>query len=229
MPPLPPDIKDRRPIQARNAIWAKALAKRLANSGCTPNRISLASILFSLLAGLCFAFCFLPGTWLTPLLLMMGAAFVQIRLICNLLDGMVAIEGGKKTPTGDFFNDFPDRVSDPLILIGLGYGLTSFTWGGTLGWAAALLALMTAYTRLLGGACKLDQDFSGPMAKQHRMALVTLGAVVAAFLPSAAAQILLLVVLALITAGGAFTVLRRARRICTQLQNRGTTPTTPAC
>jgi len=43
--------------------------------------------------------------------------------VCNLLDGMVAIEGGLKTPAGELFNDVPDRISDPLILVGAGYDL----------------------------------------------------------------------------------------------------------
>ena len=141
---------------------------------------------------------------------------------------MVAIEGGKKSPTGDFFNDFPDRVSDPLILIGLGYGLTDSCWGSTLGWAAALLSLMTAYTRLLGGTCGLDQDFSGPMAKQHRMALVTLGALTACFLPAGAAQLFLLVILSVIMAGAAFTIIRRSRRICTRLKSGSPSSLPPA-
>lgn len=73
---------------------------------------------------------------------------VQGRLICNLLDGMVAVEGGLRSPVGAVFNDLPDRVSDSLILIGAGYGLAGFiTYAPQLGWAAALMAVMTAYVR----------------------------------------------------------------------------------
>ena len=49
------------------------------------------------------------------------AACVQLRLLCNLLDGMVAIEGGKSTPTGALFNEIPDRLADALFLVPLGY------------------------------------------------------------------------------------------------------------
>ena len=41
--------------------------------------------------------------------------------------------------------------------------------GSTLGWAAAVLALLTAYIRALSGSLGLPQRFLGPMAKQHRM------------------------------------------------------------
>src|SRR5262249_62069755 len=46
------------------------------------------------------------------------------------------------------------------------------TGGGALGWAAGLLAVLAAYVRVRGGALGLAQDFCGPMAKQHRMAIM---------------------------------------------------------
>ena len=49
-------------------------------------------------------------------------------------------------------------------------GLNAPTW---LGWMAALAAACTAYVRVLGGSLGLVQSFRGPMAKQHRMALMT--------------------------------------------------------
>jgi hypothetical protein len=39
------------------------------------------------------------------LLLLIGIAGMQLRLLCNLLDGMVAIEGGMKGKAGDLFNE----------------------------------------------------------------------------------------------------------------------------
>jgi hypothetical protein len=39
---------------------------------------------------------------------------------------------------------------------------------------------MTAYLRTLGGALGLAQDFRGPMAKPHRMAVLTAGCVLGA-------------------------------------------------
>jgi hypothetical protein len=44
-----------------------------------------------------------------------------------------------------------------------------------LGWLAALAAAITAYIRVLGGTFGLAQDFRGPLAKQHRMAVLTAG------------------------------------------------------
>lgn len=156
------------------------------------------------------------------MLLIVGALCVQGRLICNLLDGMVAVEGGMRTPTGAVFNDLPDRISDTLILAGIGYGLTGFPWAVSLGWATALLAALTAYIRVLGGACGLAQRFTGPMAKPHRMALVTAGAIIAAFLPAYWGQWLMLAVLIVIAAGCAVTCVVRVRNICRELGRAST-------
>ena len=96
---------------------------------------------------------------------------MQLRLLCNLLDGMVAIEGGRKSKVGVLYNEVPDRVADSLFLVALGYAI-GIAW---LGWLAALAAAVTAYIRVLGGTFGLAQDFRGPLAKQHRMAVMTAG------------------------------------------------------
>ena len=160
-----PSPADRRPIRLRSARWAQAAASYLARLGVTPNQISIASI-FAAGAG-AVSLIFLPRPWNT-LGCLCGA---QLRLLCNLLDGMVAVENGKQTRLGVVYNEMPDRISDSLLLIALGYA-SEIPW---LGWLAALLAALTAYIRVFGGALGFAQDFQGPMAKQHRMALLTVG------------------------------------------------------
>lgn len=155
---------DRRPIKARSSQWAQASAQWLAQHHLTPNQISVISILFAALGG-----------WLllkpSSLALVGCALCIQARLICNLLDGMVAIEGGKQSPLGQLYNEFPDRIADSLLLVAMGYAI-QHPW---LGWFAALAAALTAYVRVFGGALGLAQDFRGPLAKQQRMAVLTAG------------------------------------------------------
>ncbi len=103
--------------------------------------------------------------------LIICALCIQLRLLCNLLDGMVAIEGGKQSPLGILYNEFPDRIADSLLIVALGYAI-ALPW---IGWFGALAAMATAYIRVFGGALGLAQDFRGPMAKQHRMAIMTAG------------------------------------------------------
>jgi len=40
--------------------------------------------------------------------------------LCNLLDGMVAIEHGKQSQLGVLYNELPDRVSDSVLFVALG-------------------------------------------------------------------------------------------------------------
>lgn len=111
-----------------------------------------------------------------PAGLLACALCVQLRLLCNLLDGMVAIEGGRKSAVGALYNELPDRIADSLFSVALGYAIDE-VW---LGWFAALAAAITAYVRTLGGALGFPQDFRGPMAKPHRMATLTVGLLLAA-------------------------------------------------
>ena len=161
---------ERRPLASRSSSWARWLAARLTVSQITPNQISLLSVAWAVLGGALL----LWGTnWLT---FIATAACVQLRLLCNLLDGMVAIEGGKSTPSGALFNEIPDRLADPLFLVPLGYA-AGYSW---LGWLAALLAVLTAYIRVLGGALSQQQDFGGILPKQRRMTVLTIALLVAA-------------------------------------------------
>jgi len=199
----------RRPLGSRDKAWAKALARRLAAGRVSPNQISIASMGFAGLAGLAFFGAGQAEGAFRGLLLVAAALGCQARLVCNLMDGMVAVEGGKRTADGAFWNEFPDRVSDTLILIGAGYGCGL----PVLGWAAAAFAVLTAYVRELGRANGLPADFSGPMAKPQRMAVLTGAAVLALAEPLWGGQGgVLREALWLICVGALATVLRRAVR-----------------
>jgi phosphatidylglycerophosphate synthase len=154
--------------------------------------------------------------------LLAGAAGCQARLLCNLLDGMVAVEGGKAETDGGFWNDAPDRVCDILILVGAGYGASaSGLVGPELGWAAAAFAVGTAYVRALGRNLGQPADFSGPMAKPQRMAVVTVGSLIAAFEPFWGWRGETLVfALAMVAVGAALTALLRAARLIQALKAR---------
>lgn len=169
----------RRPLKTRQAQWAIRLADRLIAARLRPNTISMMSIACAAMSGIFLAIG--PGAaagW-RALLYFLAATFIQLRLLCNMLDGMVAVGGGMQSKGGEIFNDLPDRISDCFILIGAGYAIRQFRFGIELGWLAALLAVMTAYVRVLGGSLGLKQNFIGPMAKPHRMATMT-GALIAA-------------------------------------------------
>ena len=203
---------NRRPLRSRSSAWARRAAAGLAASAITPNQISVASVAFAAIgAG---GLLWLPAPWS----LLLCALCIQLRLLCNLLDGMVAVEGGKKSAVGGLYNEVPDRVADSLFIVAAGY----LAGAPSLGWCGALLAALTAYIRTLGGALGLIQDFRGPMAKQHRMAVLTL-----ACLLGAAESLLLhshyalLAALWLIAIGSLLTCVARLRVIAETLRIQG--------
>jgi phosphatidylglycerophosphate synthase len=130
---------------------------------------------------------------------------------------MVAVEGGRGSRSGEVFNDAPDRLADILILVAAGYALPWPAWGSALGWIAATLAVLTAYVRLLGRSLGLPQDFCGPMAKPHRMAVLTI-ACIAALVSSLESRLGLSLGLAVIAIGSALTVVRRLVRLVRALE-----------
>lgn len=173
----------RRPIAARDAPWAKRLARTLARAGIAPNTVSLASAVFALGAGACLALTPRASAGAQIAWFCGAAACIQARLLCNLFDGMLAVEWNRASKLGPIFNDFPDRPADVLILLGCGLsaGMTTGPfWIRNLGWMAAIAALLVAYTRVLGAAIGAREHFTGPMAKQHRMAIATLACLGAA-------------------------------------------------
>ncbi|UIP26765.1 CDP-alcohol phosphatidyltransferase family protein [Photobacterium sp. TLY01] len=165
---------NRRPLAVRETALTKHIAVWLSQKNITPNQISLMSIIFAIL-GLLALLWYKSAAF--SALLLVAAACIQLRLLCNLFDGMVAVEGGKKTPAGELFNDVPDRIADPLFIIAAGFA-TQSDIGMTLAWLCALVAVLTAYVRVLGVSMGCPADFRGPMAKQHRMALLTVSLIV---------------------------------------------------
>ena len=159
---------------------SKRLASRLANAGWTPNQISVVGVCAALLAGIAFGLTSVVPGW-ARLWFLFGAVLVQVRLLANMLDGMVAVETGQASPVGELYNEVPDRISDTLILVGLGYAA-----GGsvTLGWAAAVAAVFTAYVRAQAAVAGAPQEFCGPMAKPHRMFLITVAAIYCVVTPA---------------------------------------------
>ncbi|HLK62978.1 MAG TPA: CDP-alcohol phosphatidyltransferase family protein [Bryobacteraceae bacterium] len=202
MPPQP----NRRPLRSRNTQWASWFARLLVRAKVLPNFISLASLVAAGAAGYC-----LLRAWYW-----LAAIGILLRLLCNLMDGMVAVEGGLGSASGEIYNDLPDRISDALILCTAGYFLPWPAYSRELGWIAALLAVMTAYIRVLGGALGLPQNFTGPMAKPQRMAVMIAACVLAPFDVRVVALALMVIIV-----GSLITAAVRLRKIVRNLEQRG--------
>ncbi|MBL0739977.1 CDP-alcohol phosphatidyltransferase family protein [Chryseolinea lacunae] len=174
---MTPDQDSRRPIASRDSGWAKQTAAFLAKQGLSPNVISVLSIAFALVSLVAFYLDY-RGVGLHFVNMLLAVAGIQGRLIMNLLDGMVAVEHNKKSAVGGIFNEVPDRITDTLIIFGVGLLAKHMAYGMDLAYWAIALSIATAYIRTLGASLHCGHFFIGPMAKQHRMALITVGCVV---------------------------------------------------
>jgi len=216
---------DRRPIASRERrVWQK-LAAFLAARCVSPNAISVAGMVVGIIAGALLAatgFVENDNDWLQRAPWFAAAAGIQLRLLANMLDGMVAIASQNASRLGELYNELPDRVSDVAIIIGAGYAVGGLP---ALGYLAACIAILTAYVRAVGKAAGASNLFVGPMAKPHRMFVLTIVALLMAVLPrhwqpswgdlhAGFASI----GLAFIILGGLLTILRRLTLIVRHLQ-----------
>lgn len=202
---------NRRPLASRDRRWVALVVHWLLQTSITPNQISGLGVVSSAIgAGAIVA---APGA----LGLVVGAISIQLRLLCNMLDGMVAVEGKRASVNGPLYNEVPDRFEDTFFIVAIGYA-ADVSW---LGYVAALLAMFTAYIRALGGSLGFAQDFRGPMAKQHRMAVLTLACLAAgveAYIGPT--RYCLQAALAIVAVGSLLTAARRIQAISTQLGHR---------
>jgi phosphatidylglycerophosphate synthase len=215
MQDAPSEAIDRRPIATRNRRWAQEATAWLASRNVSPNAISIAGMFACIVGGIALGATSIADYRILWLIAALGA---QLRLTANMLDGMVAIASGRTSKTGELYNEVPDRISDAAVFVGAG-----FAWGGniTLGYIATILAIFTAYVRAAGKIAGAPNEFCGPMAKQHRMLIITLVCVYAAIMPHSWQLIafndlrigLMTLGLVVIVVGCVITVIRRVGRI----------------
>ena len=206
---------DRRPISARNSRISEHISSLLTKQGISPNAISIASMVFAAGAGgslVATKYGNNDGIWWSC-----SIVLIIMRLLANMFDDMVAVESGRLSALGEIYNELPDRISDAGIFIAAG-----FASGSTphLGYIAALLAVLVAYTRTLGNFMGVTQLFLGPMAKSHRMFTLSAFCLFNALLPDAwGISNLLSWGLLIIISGSVLTFLRRVRLIVITVQS----------
>ena len=164
----------RREVKSRDRTLFHKLSRGLIQIGLMPNHVSIASVLFALLGAYGFYLIGNNQFWLGVVISLLG---IQVRLLCNLMDGLMAVEGKLSSPQGELYNDVPDRFSDWFLLLGSGFAIQEYPYSWELVWTASILAVFTAYIRVLGASQGVGHDFGGPMAKQHRMAILNMGVV----------------------------------------------------
>lgn len=224
----PPHGTDRRAIPQRSTSWAAKLADTMYAAKLTPNKVSVGSVVFAAIGAVGLIASALVATdgartgWL-----IVAVVCIPLRLLLNMLDGMLAVEKGLHAPTGDLFNEVPDRIADLLLLAAAGYATVGIwsteqvDWGVALGWAAAAGAILTAYVRTLGAANGTGNFFAGPMAKPARMWVLMVASLASLFEPLFDGHGLFFAIgLAFILLGSIITVVMRLNRIAEALHAR---------
>lgn len=252
MPPRPPAASgsdagpaqgtERRAIPQRSTRWAARLADAMHGAGLTPNRVSVGSVLLAAVGAVALVASghHDVGGGVRAVLLVVAACCIPLRLLLNMLDGMLAVEKGMHSPTGDLFNEVPDRVADALLLAGAGYAAAGVWtlpgWGGgvdvgvALGWAAAVAAVLTAYVRTLGAANGVGNFFQGILPKPHRMWVLVAGTLLSLLEPVLGwpRGVVLAVVVGVVAIGATATVVQRLRLISAALHARAAASADPA-
>jgi CDP-diacylglycerol--glycerol-3-phosphate 3-phosphatidyltransferase len=126
-----------------------------------PDVFTYGALVLSLIASLAFwrAGVHRAWLWLVP-------PCVLIRLLFNLMDGLVARELRLADAWGEVKNEFGDRIADTAIFLGLGFG--GYTNKLLLALAIALI-LCVSYLGLLGKVLGGARVYAGMFGKGDRM------------------------------------------------------------
>lgn len=151
-------------IYSTKSKWQQAL--RPVVTFCVQNQITPNAFTYSALglSGIGAAALWQAGSnrawlWLVP-------PCVLLRLLFNLMDGLVAREQGLADAWGEVKNEFGDRLADSAIFLGLAFGDYADTRLAAL---VIALVLCVSYLGLLGKALGGARLYSGVFGKGDRM------------------------------------------------------------
>ena len=137
--------------------------------GLTPDGVSIVAFGCAVAAGAAF-------TLATPAWYALGAAFVLSNGWLDLVDGALARAQDVAGDGGDLLDHVLDRYADIAMLVGLAAGIDAYA----LGLAAVTGVLMTSYLGTQIQAVGLGREYGGLVGRADRLALIGLGAIVAA-------------------------------------------------
>jgi phosphatidylglycerophosphate synthase len=143
--------------------------ERLAvRTGISADTLTLLAVPVAALGGACLA---LSGT--VPWLLLAVPLLAALRLLFNLLDGMVARSSGSIHPMGEVWNEVGDRLADVLFIGGLAFvpGVDP-----RLALGAVAAALLASYAGITSRAAGASRQYGGVMSKPGRMVVLAVAA-----------------------------------------------------
>ena len=133
-----------------------------------PDVLTGLAVVAAAAGGLCLALASSAG-WLLLLVPVMAA----VRLVLNLLDGMVARRTGQARPIGELWNELGDRVGDTLFIGGLAFhpGVDP-----RLALGAVIAALLASYVGITAKAAGASRQYVGVLSKPGRMIVLAIAA-----------------------------------------------------
>ena len=189
----------------------------LSSLGVSPNAVSFAGLLLSMVAG----FYYSGGLFLQ------GGLVLIVAGVCDVLDGQMARQTGRHSLFGAFFDSAVDRLSEIFIFTGFAWyfagvpqdepGVVSGPLAVTITIFALAGSFMVSYTRAraegLGVDCKV-----GWMQRPERIAFLVLGSLLAGIV--AGGHFVMIGTLLLIAVLGNYTAFQRILYVRNQLAGK---------
>src|SRR2546426_1555514 len=136
----------------------------LARAGLTPNVVTVAAILGSIVVG-----ALVSQSATRPSLLLLLPLWLFLRMALNAIDGMMARELGMSTQLGAVLNELGDAVSDLGLYLPLAFVYEPARWAVV---AFSIGAVLTEFSGVLGRALGATRRYEGPMGKSDRAFVV---------------------------------------------------------
>lgn len=155
-----PSIYDLKP---KFQSLLRPLMGRMTGLGVTPNLVTVAAIVGSLVVGVWVSYGFRPA------LLLLLPIWLFIRMALNAIDGMMARELGMSTNLGAVLNELGDAVSDLGLYLPLAFVYEPARWPVV---AFSIGAVLTEFSGVLGRALGASRRYEGPMGKSDRAFVV---------------------------------------------------------
>ena len=156
-----PSVYDLKP-RFQNVL--RPTMNALARAGITPNAVTLAAILGSIVVGPVVS-----RSATSPQLLLLLPVWLFIRMALNAIDGMMARELAMSTLLGAVLNELGDAISDLGLYLPLAFVYEPARWPIV---AFSIGAILSEFSGVLGRALGASRHYEGPMGKSDRAFVV---------------------------------------------------------
>jgi CDP-diacylglycerol--glycerol-3-phosphate 3-phosphatidyltransferase/archaetidylinositol phosphate synthase len=151
------------------------IAKVMANSGVSPNAVSMLSLIFAALSGLLYYY-----STNSPALVLAAGLLVVLNSFFDAMDGPMARYLNIASAKGDFLDHVIDRYSDTFIICGIFFG-GHVHW--QIGAVAIVGVLLTSYLGTQAQALNLGRYYGGIIGRADRLVLIMLTSLAYYFYP----------------------------------------------